>query len=444
MRRLRRFFMGTIDVSNERGVVVIAVALLLVALLSFGALALDIGSAFVVRNELQNAADAGALAAARALYLDGTQVNPGANALGVAAAKDNSAQSVQVELVGNPDANTGDVQRGHWKWSDQTFTPTSRLFAVNLGNASTADLDADLDFINAVRVRVRRQTVPVRTFLSKVMSFSDFQMQTEAVAYVGFPGAFLQGEIGKPIAICQESLLTADGKYSCNTGRMINSGANVAHNTGGWSNFTQSPCQTASTPTVRPYVGCSASPAPELTLGIDVGTTGGQLQTIWDDVYDCWLASHDTDSDGRPDTVKNMTLVVIKCPGNNVGNCSEVVGGVNVNMVWMIRQARRNNFDWVPLEMTGSGSFPDWSCPASITQGLAPAHMSDQQFLDCWSDFVTHFELRNHQDVSIGAFSLSDLNKTMFFLPDCDPHVPTGGTGGKNFGVLAKIPVLVK
>ena len=78
--------MGTIHASDERGIVAVVVALLLVVLLSFGALALDISSLFVVSNELQNAADAGALAATRFLYsADGQQLNAGANAVGVAA-----------------------------------------------------------------------------------------------------------------------------------------------------------------------------------------------------------------------------------------------------------------------------------------------------------------------------------------------------------------------
>ena len=84
MNHLRRLLVGSIHVSDQRGFVAVTVALLLVGLLSFGALALDISSLFVVRNELQNAADAGALAAARVLYLgNGKQVDTGANAVGV-------------------------------------------------------------------------------------------------------------------------------------------------------------------------------------------------------------------------------------------------------------------------------------------------------------------------------------------------------------------------
>lgn len=430
------------SVSSQRGVIAVTLALVLTALVAMAAIAVDVGSLFVVRNELQNAADAGALAATRVLYTsDGQTINTGANAIGVAAAQENNAQNVQVELIGDPANNTGDVQRGHWRWTDRSFTPNASTSVVSLANVATSVLDDDMDFINAVRVRVRRQSTPASSYFARVLGFDSFQMQAEAVAYIGFAGTLLPGEADQPIAICQQSLLNGEGNYSCNTGRMINSGGGETHNTGGWANFTQEPCETASTPTVRPYAGCDPAPSPEISLGVDMGTSGGEIQNVFDDVYDCWRASHDSDGDGRPDTVMNMSLVVIDCPSNNVGNCSEPVGGVNVNVVWMIRQTDPNN-DWVPLAMSGAG-VTDWACPSSITLDMDPEDMTDEQFLECWQDFTTHFGLVNYLGTSIGSLALSELNKTMFFLPDCQVHVPAGGTGGRNFGVLAKIPVLV-
>ena len=47
---------------DERGAVVVVVAMLLVVILGFTALVIDLSWLFVVRGELQNAADAGALA----------------------------------------------------------------------------------------------------------------------------------------------------------------------------------------------------------------------------------------------------------------------------------------------------------------------------------------------------------------------------------------------
>ena len=435
---------------DARGAVAVIITLLLVALLGFGALAVDIGSVFVVRNELQNAADAGALAAARRLYMaNGETINPGANVVGVNAAKANTAQNVAVELTGDPAANSGDVQRGHWRWTDHSFTPNSSLLAVALNEVSNADLDANNNFINAVRVKVRREATPVRSYFSQAIGFSDLPMQAEAVAYIGFSGTFLEGEADGPFVLCEQALLNAQGKYSCSTGRMINSGGGDTHNTAGWSNFTQEPCVTASAVSVRPYVpyintGCSATPNPEIAFQVAMGTTGGELQNNWDRLYNCWIDASDTDADGYPDKVYNLTLPVVDCPGNNVATCSKLVGGANVDVLWMIRQAANPAFDWAPVRMTGGTGFNDWECPLAYTGGGAPKDLNESQFRACWGDFTAHFNLVNYAGVSVSTFSDSDLNTTMFFVPNCATHTPIGVTAGPNLGVLAKIPVLVQ
>jgi uncharacterized protein (DUF1684 family) len=43
-------------------------------------------------------------------------------------------------------------------------------------------------------------------------------------------------------------------------------------------------------------------------------------------------------------------------------------------------------------------------------------------------------------DPKIAAYQ----QKTIFFLPTCEDHIPQGVTGGENFGILAEIPVLVE
>ena len=71
---------------NEKGVTIVLVAILMTVLVMFVALAVDLGHLYVARNELQNAADAGALAGAHELYVgsNATLVNEGANQIGVA------------------------------------------------------------------------------------------------------------------------------------------------------------------------------------------------------------------------------------------------------------------------------------------------------------------------------------------------------------------------
>jgi len=55
-----------------------------------------------------------------------------------------------------------------------------------------------------------------------------------------------------------------------------------------------------------------------------------------------------------------------------------------------------------------------------------------------WKSFVQAFALKN-VDGSPAPYQ----KKAIYFKPDCNPHLPTGRTGGVNFGILAKIPVLV-
>src|SRR5262247_1150105 len=62
---------------DTRGAVAVMVAIVIVVLLSFGALALDISNAMIARNELQNVADASALAGARQLGVIYQALPPG-------------------------------------------------------------------------------------------------------------------------------------------------------------------------------------------------------------------------------------------------------------------------------------------------------------------------------------------------------------------------------
>ncbi|MHC4322014.1 MAG: pilus assembly protein TadG-related protein, partial [Planctomycetota bacterium] len=170
--------------NNKRGVVAVIVGILLVVLIGFTALSVDVGHLYVVHNELQNAADAGALAGARFLYTeDGTAVNAGANTIAYNAAVANMSESLAVEV----NLSAGDVQRGHWSFATRTFTPNDSLEAVDLFNVSTEELDADLDFINAVKVICRRETTPAASYFARIFGYQGFIKQAQAIAYAGFP-----------------------------------------------------------------------------------------------------------------------------------------------------------------------------------------------------------------------------------------------------------------
>lgn len=405
---------------GARGVTAVIVTIFLIVFLGIAALAIDIGHLYVVRGELQNAADAGSLAGAGNLYIeDETEINTGANQEGHDAAEANKSQKTFVETNWTG-GNGGDVQRGHWCFADKTFTPNASLAMVDLWNTSTEELDANPDFINAVKVTTRREATPAASFFARIFGHENFPISSEAVAYIGFAGTLKPEEVDQPIAICKESLLDSNGNYTCGVGRMINSGSTEGHQTGGWTNYSQ-PCETASASSVKPLVCGAGNPEP-IMFGEYMGTTGGEVQVAYNGLYSCWKnAGLDTDGDGWPDKAWTLTLPVIKCPGNNTGNCSQVVGAVTIDIVW-ITQTDKNQMKEVPRKMEG------WTCPAGFTA---------QQ---CWDSFVAYFQL---QDVLNGSNAFYE-DKTMYFKPDCTPHVPAGRTGGENFGILAKIPVLVK
>ena len=404
---------------DQRGVTAIIVGLVMFMLLGFAALAIDLTHLYVVRNELQNAADAGALAGARDLYLnDGTAVNPGANQTAYDTATANRSETVAVE-VNWTSGNSGDIQRGHWTFATRTFTPNASLAPTDLWDVSDDELDADLNFINAVRSVTRREfNPPVASFFARIFGYGAFQLSAWAVAYIGFAGTLTPFDVTEPIALCEESLLTPTGDYSCNIGRMINSGQNVQNSeTGGWTSFDQedNPCNGGTNAQEVKSLVCAGGNPASIDLGAPIATSGGQIQSAFQELIDCWDAGSSNKT--RP---WEITLVVISCPGNNVGPCEEVTGAVTVNVVWITGSGADPQYNNAPTQMGGwSNNDPDGEVR--------------------WNDFVTSFNLQN-----VDGTPAPYNTKSIYFLPDCTSHDPIGHTGGTNYGILAKVPVLVR
>jgi Flp pilus assembly protein TadG len=410
MRDLRKMEYG---LRQEDGVVGVVIVLLLASFVALTALAVDIAHLYVVRNELHNAADAGALAGARQLLnSDGATINAGANHLAFVAATDNNSERVAVE-VKSPETNQNDVQRGHWSFTTHTFTKNANLTQlVGWQTMSTAALDTDPNFINAVKVVSRRQDIQAKSFFAGILGHFGFSVAAEAVAYIGFSGGLLPMEVDEPIAICRQSITDEDGNYTnCNIGRMLNSGSNAAtHNTAAWTNFTLD-CATANPPSVNPYICGTGNPI-LIPFESTIGSTGGTVNTLIQHLQNCF---------GTRTTPWNMTLPVIDCPGNNPGNCSKVIGAVNINIVWIAVQ----------------GLFKQDGFPPSAMGGWTPtAGFSEQQN---WDSFASYFKLEN-----VDGLPATYQHDSIYFLPSCSPTDATGVTGGANYGIQAKIPVLVQ
>jgi len=100
---------------SQRGSTIVFVVLVLPVLLAFTALAIDLGRAFVVKNELQNAADAAALAGASAL----TQKTPDAPNANYAHpnwvyASSQATLAVQLNRADSRTLSDATVEVGYW------------------------------------------------------------------------------------------------------------------------------------------------------------------------------------------------------------------------------------------------------------------------------------------------------------------------------------------
>ena len=392
-------------------------------LLCFAALGIDIAHIYVVRNELQNAADAGALAGARFLYCceDDTEcsvtsgVNVEANERAYLAATANLSDNTPVE-VNWGGGNSGDVERGHWSFATQTFTPNDSTAAVDLWDVSEEELDNNLNFINAVRVKARREATPAESFFAGIIGYDGFELSAEAVAYRGYAGNLYQFDVDQPIVICEDSI-RQNNEYSCNIGRMINSGQNVENNeTGGWTNFNQiNGCQGGTNAGEVSSLICGEGNPETLILGDYMGTNGGQIQSAFSDLISCWERNS-----GNKTQPWNITLPVVDCPDNNINVCQVLRGAVNLNVIWI----------------TGAGNDPGYN---NAPRQMGEWSSTDPDGIDRWNSFVQYFNLQN-----VNGTPAPYANKSIYFLPDCTPHAPIGGTGGSNFGVMACIPVLVE
>jgi hypothetical protein len=405
---------------RQGGVSIVLFALALFMLLGFTALAVDGGNLFVARNELHNAADAGSLAGARFLYNeDGSSVNPGANQIATEAAEANNSQNTPAEVIS--------ALRGHWSFATRTFTPNDSLEPVDLFDRTTEELDMDPNFINAVEVVTARQQTQVEAFFGRIFGFEGYDVSARSVAYIGFAGSLRPEDVDQPIALCQQALLDPDGNYSCSIGRFIPEG----DQTGGWTNFEHDSSGATNANEIRSLV-CGDGNPDALYFGEDISTNNGQVQSAFSDLYDCWV-----EETGK-EIVWTLTLAVIDCE-DGVSPSNPVVGAVTVNIVWIIDQA--NDIDTrAPQQM---------ELPPEDSEGVSPGTWShdSESGVERWDDFVETFNLQKpNGELAYWSSEPQETGwrqKSIYFLPSCSFHEPKGQTGGENFGILARIPVLV-
>jgi Flp pilus assembly protein TadG len=184
--KLRKVLAIRQHASKQKGAVTLLVALTLPILIGAAALAVDMAHLHVVRNELQNDADAAALAGARVLYNSTTGSTDWslAQAQAQAAIALNRATGIQL--------TEGRVQTGYWNLTGSATSLQGLPMTPTVNDAP------------AVQVTVRKaegqNSGPVRTFLAGILGTSTVPLQATAVAGVTSPG---RASLTFPVAMSQ-------------------------------------------------------------------------------------------------------------------------------------------------------------------------------------------------------------------------------------------------
>jgi hypothetical protein len=183
---------------GTKGVTAVLIAILIAMFLGFAALAIDIGYGMVTMNELQNIADAAALAATRQLgtiYQGMTYEQQLAYVVGSGDEMQIKNASINVASQNKAGGKNGIVIRAEdifiGKW-DTTVTPAS--FSVPTPNVQP----------NAVRVIARRDSVvneQITTFFAKIFGISGRDVTAMATAAMTGQSTSDPGELELPVGI---------------------------------------------------------------------------------------------------------------------------------------------------------------------------------------------------------------------------------------------------
>ena len=275
---------------EESGATAVIVALLMAVLLGMGALAIDVGHMYWVQNELQKAAEAGALAGVRGLWPVDLKTDPNRvpNTGNATTWAFNTAMSNQVAGV-NLSQNEVTVQVGRYDYATQ-------MFNAGVGPA------------NSVRVTTHRDNV--KMYLANIFGISSKNMAANATAIMDFAAAF-SGSL--PIAV-NKKYVPLPGSELPADGEPIH--ANPANSdNGGWF---AAPPDTANCDTLVSYLTDPNHPVPLLSQGDYIDFINGNvvpfLQTLQTLVstnggsFDCVLPVVDMEALGTTQFNQSMPV----------------------------------------------------------------------------------------------------------------------------------------
>ncbi len=167
--------------SAQDGAVAVMTALGLMVILGLAGLAVDLGYLYVVKCELQRAADAGAMAGARALFFPERAAPPQCGA-----AMTKGQEIAGLNLVDGGDPEVASIQTGVWNWSASWFTPSC----------------ATQPFTNALALTTRQENVSL--FLMNLTGIGPVSLRASSIAVMDWVKELKPGIIAIPVTVGQK------------------------------------------------------------------------------------------------------------------------------------------------------------------------------------------------------------------------------------------------
>lgn len=296
-------------VRNEKGITMVLVALVIVLLVAFVGIGVDIGYMYVAKGQLQNAADAGALAGVGAMYPSNTSPPLSLPSPDWSSAQTSATAFVKSNKAGAAYLADGDIvsiQAGYWNLNQnptgmqaQGIIPKGKCStsgAVCTSNAGcTSPEECLMQDVPAVQVNVRKSGLP--TFFARVVGWNAFSPAASAVAVTGAPGSVPAGG-AFPFALTtcvindyfsQNPLPNPPTLFTDTSVYHTKSGTNIAP--GQWTDLTpnKSPSQSLLTDYINNMIDPTtkhAVPTPAVETGdpimIDPGTKAATYHTTQD------------------------------------------------------------------------------------------------------------------------------------------------------------------
>ena len=269
------------SLNSEQGAVAAMTAIFLLVLLACAAAAIDIGHALVTRNELQNVADAGALAGTRALGKIYEGMTPASQQTYTLTSVDRTTIETAVQTAGAANyaagvsvaINAGDIGIGTWD-------PIAKVHTVT-GNQPTA-----------VQVRARRDGAangPISTFLASVVGLTSINVSAVATADLTPVGTTAPGQLDVPFGISTFYFT----QFGCGDAIQFYPNDGTPQACSAWHTFDSSPANANTLKNIIDGLRTGDYQSPGTAPGDTINLTNGNVASAFPNLINLYNAKKD-------------------------------------------------------------------------------------------------------------------------------------------------------